>query len=284
MRPPTVAIRPLAGIDEIVRCEELQQEIWAMPDMRDVVPAHLLITAQKNGGLLLGAFDGAQMVGLLFGFLGRASDGTFMHCSHMMGIHPAYRGRGLGERLKLRQRDLVLAQGLDLVTWTYDPLETANARLNIGKLGAICRTYLPNLYGELHDTLNQGLPTDRFEVEWRLGSDRVVERAAGARLRPAFETLLAAGGVIVNRARPAAPGRDVPAGWTAPSDDPVALVEVPVDYQRLKRDDIAAALAWRTETRAIFQSYLAAGYTVYDIVTRQRGRRRAFYVLLHGTE
>ncbi len=284
MKPHPIDIRPLAGLDEIVRCEELQREVWAMPDMRDVVPAHLLITAQKNGGLLLGAFDGAEMVGLLFGFLGRAPDGAFKHCSHMMGIHPAYRGRGLGARLKFLQRELVLAQGLDLVTWTYDPLETANARLNIGKLGAICRTYLPNLYGELHDTLNQGLPTDRFEVEWRLGSDRVVESAAGPRLRPAFESLLAAGGVIVNRVRPAAPDRDMPAGWTAPSGGPVALVEVPADYQRLKRDDIAAALAWRTETRAIFQAYFAAGYTVYDIMTKQRGRPRAFYVLLHGTE
>ena len=279
MSEPEIEIRSLAGVDEIVRCEELQQEVWAMPDARDVVPLHLLLTAQKNGGLLLGAFDGAAMAGCLFGFLGRARDGAFKHCSHMMGIRASYRGRGLGERLKFHQRELVLAQGLDLVTWTYDPLETANARLNIGKLGAVCRAYFPNLYGELHDTLNPGLPTDRFEVEWRLRSERVADRAAGKRPRQTVDDALGAGAVIINRLRPGPRGCDAPGGWIEPGRDPIALVAVPADFQQLKREEIATAKAWRTETRAIFEAYFAAGFAVVEIVPLDGDRRHIFYVL-----
>ena len=97
----------------------------------------------------------------------------------MAGVHPAYRNRGLGYSLKLAQREHVLAQGIDLITWTFDPLETRNATLNFHKLGAVCNTYLPNLYGDMRDGLNAGLPSDRFQVDWWIASERVAQRLAG---------------------------------------------------------------------------------------------------------
>ena len=178
MTTTILPIRPLSTHGEIRAVEQLQREVWDLPDV-EVVPLHVLITAAKNGGLLLGAFDDERLVGFVFGFPGLTSDGKLKHCSHMAGVHPAYRDRGLGYSLKLAQRDHVLAQGIDLITWTFDPLETRNATLNFHKLGAVCNTYIPNLYGEMRDGLNAGLPSDRFQVDWWIASERVAQRLAG---------------------------------------------------------------------------------------------------------
>ncbi|MGD9316090.1 MAG: GNAT family N-acetyltransferase, partial [Anaerolineae bacterium] len=129
-----VLIRPLESIAEFHACEALQRRVWVLPDDLEVVPLHLLLTAQRNGGLVLGAFDGGELVGFLFGFPAYDQDGRPKHCSHMMGVDPDCQGAGIGYQLKLAQREFALAQGLDLVTWTYDPLESRNAYLNIHKL------------------------------------------------------------------------------------------------------------------------------------------------------
>ena len=68
------------------------------------------------------------------------------------------------------------ARGIDLITWTYDPLLARNVQLNIAKLGAVCNTYLANLYGEMRDGLNAGLPSDRFQLDWWIATRRVADR------------------------------------------------------------------------------------------------------------
>ena len=186
MHQEGISIKRLTTIQQFHQCEELQRRVWGMSDT-DVVPLHLLLTVQKNGGLVLGAFDeGGRMIGCLFGFLG-ARDATaqqLKHCSHMMGVLEGWRGRGVGYQLKLAQREHALAQGLELVTWTYDPLESLNAALNIGKLGVVCRTYFRDLYGEMEDGLNVGLSSDRFQVEWWVASQRVAHRLAAPSSSP----------------------------------------------------------------------------------------------------
>lgn len=161
--PPGYQIRRLLDPEEYRDAEELMGSAWGILDRVDITPRHVLVTAQKNGGLVLGAFapDG-QLVGFLFGFLGTTAEGKLKHVSHQVGVHPQYRGLHLGYLLKRAQRGEVRRQGLDLITWTYDPLETVNAHLNLTQLGAVCSTYLRNVYGELRDNLNRGLPTDRF--------------------------------------------------------------------------------------------------------------------------
>ena len=173
----SITIRPIETHAEYHALEQLQRDVWTLPDV-EVVPLHVLLTAAKNGGLLLGAFDGERLVGFVFGFPGLTPEGRLKHCSHMAGVHPDYRDRGLGYSLKLAQREHVLAQGIDLITWTFDPLETRNASLNFHKLGAVCNTYIPNLYGEMRDGLNAGLPSDRFQVDWWIASERVAQRLA----------------------------------------------------------------------------------------------------------
>jgi predicted GNAT superfamily acetyltransferase len=183
-RPETAGWR-LSIIDtpeELAEVEALQRVVWPGNDL-EVVPAHVLLTAQHNGGLVAGAWAGERLAGFVFGFLGFHDvepAHRLKHCSHMLGVHPDFRGAGIGCALKTYQREHVLRQGLDLITWTYDPLLARNAQLNIAKLGAVCTTYLPNLYGAMRDGLNAGLPSDRFQVDWWITTQWVADRLSRA--------------------------------------------------------------------------------------------------------
>jgi predicted GNAT superfamily acetyltransferase len=246
----------------------------------------LLITAQRHGGLVLGGFDATgEMVGCLFGFAGRlapdnpaaAGGALWQHCSHFMGVVREWRGRGVGYRLKLAQREWALSQGVQLVTWTYDPLEAANGVLNLGKLGAVCRCYLRNFYGEIADGLNAGLPSDRFEVAWWVGDAQVRERVEQGWQRPCLDVLLREGTVVLN------PGRLRADGWLEPGETrgpegERLLVEIPARMQALKPADLGLALAWRLSVRAACETAFAAGYTACDVV-RADGLSRVYYVM-----
>jgi len=127
MHKEDISIEKLTTAQQFHRCEELQGRVWGLSDT-DIVPLHLLLTAQKSGGLVLGAFDEeGKMIGFLFGFLGArdAAARQLKHCSHMLGVLEEWQGQGVGYRLKLAQREHALAQGLELVTWTYDPLKAS---------------------------------------------------------------------------------------------------------------------------------------------------------------
>lgn len=281
MKAEGIVIRPLETIEEFQMAEDAQRVIWEMQGDADVVPLHVLLTAQKNGGLVLGAFDGDKMVGYLFGFLGRTPEGKDKHCSHMMGVVPKYRALGIGEALKRRQREFVLSQGLDLVTWTYDPLESRNARLNITKLGGICRTYIRNLYGEIRDALNAGLPSDRFQVEWWVCSRRVTTRLAEETPRPTLDEVLSQGAAIVNEVELDSAGLPATLSW-APHRDAMVLVEIPANFQQIKHADMKLARDWRLLTRALFEEYFDDGYVVTEFISEVRdGHRRSFYLLEH---
>ncbi len=262
LTPPGLVIRPLTTIAEMHQFEAAEREIWPVAAIVKVYPEpELLLTVAHNGGLVLGAWDGDTLAGILFGFLGRAAGGPLKHCSHLLGVRPAYRGQGIGQALKWAQRAAVLAQGLTLITWTYDPLETPNALLNLHALGAYSVIYHPNLYGAMPDGLNAGLPSDRFEVSWWLGSPGVQAQAAGQfRAWPTDAPL-------INPPLPprTATGWSRPGNWTPPSDDDkMVTVAVPADFQALRRADPDLALAWRLHTRAVFQRLFDAGYGATD--------------------
>jgi predicted GNAT superfamily acetyltransferase len=304
----TVQIRPIQTHEEYRAVEQLQREVWGLPEV-DIVPDHLLLTAQKNGGLVLGAFDtppgleSQQLVGFVFGFPGLLPDGRVKHCSHMAGVAPAYQNRNVGYLLKLAQRDHVLAQGLDLITWTFDPLESRNAYLNFHKLGVTCRTYLRELYGRMRDGLNLSLPSDRFQVDWHIASAHVAGRLGGARtapsspitsggrptppaplprreggellpspcrggaggeVRPTLAGLQGAGVPVLNRPLAGDPPR--PAQRSLPIEGECLLVQIPAHFQALKAADIELALAWRLHTRALFEAAFGAGYVATDLL------------------
>ena len=250
-------IRPVSEQAEYLATERLQSEVWNLPDV-EIVPLHVLVTAAKNGGLLLGAFDGDRLAGFVFGFPGLTADGRLKHCSHMAGVHPDYRDQNLGYRLKLAQREVVLSQGIDLITWTFDPLEARNAWLNFHKLGAVCNTYLRNVYGDMRDGLNAGLPSDRLQVDWWIGSEWVERRLRGEDDPPSSSSSLRG-----RRAGsdPLSPRETAKRGVRG--DRP--LIAIPRNFQAIKSADMDLARQWQIETRRLFEDAFREGYVVTDV-------------------
>lgn len=284
-----VRIAALTGWSQMLAVEGLQREIWGGSEV-EIVPAHLLQTIASNGGVLLGAFDGPRMVGFVLGFVGvdtRSPDRVAMsrlkHASHMLGVHPEYRDQGVGYQLKLAQRQFVLKQGIRLVSWTYDPLQSRNAYLNIRKLGALARSYLPDHYGDLRDGLNQGLATDRFQVEWWITSPRVETRIEGSRKPLDLAHILAAGAVRANSVSLNQANLPVPDGWEAGLQGNLVVVEIPADIDTLRENDPELALRWREHTRSLFLKAFEEGYLVTDFVHFRRERLpRSYYLMSHG--
>ncbi len=178
----SVVLRKCEGISELQACLALQKEIWKFDDV-DVVPLPLFVVAKKIGGQVLGAFDGGELVGFALAIPGTRAGHPYLH-SHMLAVREGYRNSGVGRRLKLLQRDEALAHGMELIEWTFDPLEIRNAHLNIQRLGAIARRYNVNQYGCLSSVLQGGLPSDRLVAEWWLRSARVEKLLATGSFTP----------------------------------------------------------------------------------------------------
>jgi predicted GNAT superfamily acetyltransferase len=278
-------IRILETPEEMIRVEELQRLVW--PDSEtDVVPMHMLITVVHNGGLVLGAFQEDKIIGALFGFPGleKIPDGPRpKHCSHMMGIHPDHRDSGVGFALKRAQWQMIRHQSLDHATWTYDPLLSRNAYLNIAKLGAVCCTYRRSEYGDMRDGLNAGLPSDRFQVDWWVNTRRVAHRL-GKDSRPTLNLAH----ITRSGLRPFYPlhttdGLPHPPEHVPTLDDRLILAEIPADFTNLKSQDFALARDWRFFTRELFETAFAANFIITDFVfDRNEGNPRGLYLLTHG--
>ena len=172
VRTDQITIRKCDGMDELNACVALQKEVWNFDDV-DLVPLRMFVVSQKIGGQIIGAFDGGELVGFAFSIPGSRSGHSYLH-SHMLAVRASFRNHGLGRRLKLAQRDDAITRGVDLLEWTFDPLEIKNAHLNLSRLGAIARRYSVNHYGHSSSPLQGGLPTDRLVAEWWLRSKRVV--------------------------------------------------------------------------------------------------------------
>ncbi len=265
--------------------EDLQRAVW--PDSEtDIVPLHMLITAVHNGGLVFGAFIEEKMVGFVFGFPGieTTADGPRpKHCSHMLGIHPDHRDGGIGFALKRAQWQMVRQQGLDHVTWTYDPLLSRNAYLNIAKLGSVCSTYRPSEYGDMRDGLNQGLPSDRFQMDWWINTRRVESRL-GKRSRPTLKlNHVMRSGVRLFYSVPRRAGLPHPPEHVPPFEDRMLLTEIPGDFSALKTKEFSLARDWRFFTRELFETAFAKQYIITDFIfDKNEGSPRGLYVMIHG--
>jgi predicted GNAT superfamily acetyltransferase len=173
-----IEIRQLRQFDEFAEAVRLQQTIWGFADM-ETMPLRSFVVTAKVGGQLFGAYDGGEMVGFLIAVPGiKPGPRAYLH-SHMLGVLPAYQNAGIGRRLKLRQREEALERGIELIEWTFDPLEIKNAFFNLERLGAVVRWYSENQYGVTDSPLHGGLPTDRCIAEWWLDAPRVRAILAG---------------------------------------------------------------------------------------------------------
>ena len=300
------SLRILDTAEEMLAAEDLQRLVWSGSDA-EIVPAHLLIAAASHGGLVIGAFaegegttgertgqPGNPLIGFVFGIPGFYStpDGPrLLHYSHMLGVHPDHRSQGIGFALKRAQWQMVRRQGIDRITWTYDPLLSRNAYLNISRLGAVCNTYRRNFYGDLRDHMNKGLDTDRFQVDWWVNSKRVNRRLSSRpRLQLDLAHFLAAGAQILNPTHISANGFPKPVQQESLDTlykDPeeaqsILLVEIPSNFLTLKAKAPELAHEWRQHSRALFEDLFAHGYLVTDFIHLPGKSARSFYVLSHG--
>lgn len=271
------AIRPLTTLEECRQVVALEKQVWGYTDAEDVVPVPVLIVSVKRGGVLLGAFgaDG-EMVGFVYSIPGWKNRRP-LQWSHMLGVIAGARSSGLGRHLKLAQREATLAMGIDLIEWTYDPLQALNAHLNFAKLGVIVEEYEENIYGESSSPLHRGSPTDRFVAEWHLRDPHVVRRAEGGGA-PIIRDHSIASAPVIN---PSKPGL-----WLEPADGELAhesrrvLVEIPMSFSAMQTSAPDLALEWRMKTRRIFQTYFARGYRAVDFFLSREARRGQYLLAL----
>ena len=167
-----IQIRDLTAIDEFRQVVALEKAIWGYTDEGDLVTVPVFIFTVHRGATLVGrSTAGGRMVGFAYAVVGM-KHGKAMLWSHMAGVLPEFRG-GLGFRLKLAQRDRALAQGYDLIEWTFDPMQAMNAHFNFAKLGGVVEEYAPNFYGESTSALHRGTPTDRVVLSWKIAEPHV---------------------------------------------------------------------------------------------------------------
>lgn len=277
-----IEVRRLKDPEEYRMVTEAEVSVWGVMDYTSVVAHHVLIAADRRGGLVLGAFekDTGRMVGFVFGFPAISPDGKLYHYSHMTGVVPEYRYKGLGYILKLMQREYILKQGLDLIVWTYDPLQSPNARFNIGKLGVIVRKFYINYYGELRDSINIGMPTDRFEAEWWIKSKLVEDKLKGLLRPPTLDTLIKLGGEVVTNVE-FSNNLPVLTNYNLDINSKLVLIEIPEDLSKLRSDN-NLLLKWRLGLREVFNRYLnELNYVVVEFVSEfVGGLRRNYYILL----
>lgn len=280
-----IAIKRLKTAVDYDQAVELQKTYWG-GHADALVAAHMLQSLSDHGGHVLGASHRGRLVGFVMGFLGTAIDweaadarpamSSLLIMSKRMLVLPAYRGRNIGFRLKMAQRQVALRQGIQLVTWTFDPMMSPNAHLNIRKLGAVARVYKVNYFGVAQP---KSLQADRLVAEWRVAHRRVEERARGETDWPTAQQYFERGAMRVNRADAVGSWLRPAAECQAPTAD-LALVEIPADFRLLESEQPPLAQFWRDHIRAVLPPVLAAGFRITDFA---RGRRedqlRAFYVL-----
>ena len=274
-----MTIRPLTTVEDCRKVADLEKSVWGYTDSEDVVPPPVLIVSIKRGGILLGAFDEQdEMVGFVYSIPG-LKDGRPMQWSHMLGVLPSARSAGLGMRLKLAQREAALAMGIDLIEWTYDPLQALNAHLNFTRLGVVVEEYEENIYGVSSSPLHAGTPTDRFVAEWRLNEPHVKRRIFGTNLLVRDASVALA--PVVN------PSHDGER-WVEPGDADLALdarrvlVEIPTGFTEMMSEAPVLALQWRMTTRRIFQEFFGRGYRAVDFFLSRESRRGQYLLAVRN--
>lgn len=277
-----ITIRPAKTIEDCHAIEELVMLCWGR-DPLDAVPSHVTMALIKYGGNVLLALDGDLPIGFCLGFDGRDSAlGEWKHHSHMAAVHPDYQSKGIGTKIKLAQRDIILQKGLKRITWTFDPLETLNARMNLTKLGGVSNTFLRDVYGERFDKLALGLPTDRFLVDWWIDSTWVDLRLRGkggqrVLVSPQAGTQLPASFAMNSAEISPTSSLLYPGQINADAFDKQAgIVQIPKNFQLVKKKDMALAKAWRQHTRDLFEQAFANDFTVVQLLN---GDDRHYYIL-----
>ena len=272
-----IMIRRAVTVADYRACQDAQRRSWGISEDGYLVPVATMVGANLHGGLVLGAFlPGGEAVAMSFAFLGRVEGRPCLY-SQLTGVVPAYQSRGLGYQVKLLQREIAQAEGVERIAWAFDPLQAGNAHFNIARLGASAGVYVENMYGLRTDALNAGVPTDRLIVEWETKDAPAAAIAADAvaTLPRLIQTEEGRGagptsGLVEPRAI-----NDLPSASAPP-----ILIEIPGDIAHIRREAAALADRWRILVGQAFRAAFAAGYrAVHFLRDDASGQRRGFYVL-----
>jgi len=246
MTATNIVVGKCTKLEDFQSCVELQREIWGEADL-EIEPTTMFVVASLTGGQILGAFDDGKLVGYTLAVVGVRKGAPYLH-SHQTGVHAKYRDLGVGRMLKVFQREEALSRGIRRIEWTFDPLELKNAHFNLNRLGAICRQYIPNLYGITTSPLHRGLATDRLVAEWYLDSERVAD-AIGGKSRE--------------------------------SGDASTVIELPAALDEWKHRDCAKLKSVQEHIRKEFTERFAGGYAAVAVQKRSSGTA---YVLARGSD
>lgn len=239
---------------------DLLNRIWGATEL-DIMDVAFLIALVNSGNLIAEARRHGEPVGAAVGFCG--PPGTPFH-SHIVGVVPEAVGQGVGRAVKLHQRAWCLTNGIETMSWTFDPLVARNAFFNIRRLGAMPHEYHPDFYGHMTDGINAGQRSDRIVVVWDLAQtppDRSYDAEPDT-----------AGAVI---AVDNAGGR--PGAYQPPADQgaETVLLGLPRDIEAIRRTDPDLAQQWRSVTRQAFTDLFTRGWFVRGFT------RTGFYLLQH---
>jgi predicted GNAT superfamily acetyltransferase len=274
-----IEIREVTREQDFLRIAEIQKAVWGF-EPADVAAPHLIMLHQRLGGVIVGAFNGeSDIVAFCYSFFGLMGKGEHkmpIHWSHMLAVLPRYRGLGLGKLLKWRQREMILERGVKVCRWTFDPLETLNAHLNIVTLGCLTNEYLFNVYGCSTGHLHSGLSTDRFVAHWQLDGERAAACAAGKPPRAPVE--IESLPLVFDFSQ--REGMAVPAEPIRYCDERFIAVPVPAGIQEIKAMDNRLAKQWRKITGEVFHNLFSRGYWLVDVrPPKETGRPVALYIL-----
>ena len=257
----SIVICDIDSVSDMHQVEVLEKEIWGCDDL-DVLPATMLSATREVGGVLVGAYNDDVLVGFVYGFPG-LEDGEITHHSHMLAVKTSQRNLNLGYKLKLAQRERVLAQNIKRITWTFDPLQSLNAYFNFSKLGVVADKYKVNFYGESTTSFLHQFGTDRLWVSWLIQSDRVRRRLSNENSEASLSSELPRLVRLSNNEPLALESSKILGG-------PCVAIEIPTDINALQRSAPALALRWRETTREAFTAAITSGYLVQDFFREQR--------------
>jgi len=273
-----IEIREPRNWDEIEAFEGVQIGAWGM-DPIEVIPGHMVRGIHDAGGVVLGAFDkeSGKVIGCVVSLLGEKEGKKFI-LSHITGVIRDFQGLGIGYRLKLAQRKAALKKGIDLVEWTFDPLQGLNSYFNLSKLGVICNTFLWNYYGTIRDEINKGMRSDRYKVQWYLTSKRVLRRIEEGLPKITLEDLLEKGAEFAYNTEGEEPLRKPIPSEELPGSD-IVLLEIPWSIGRTReKGGLELVRAWRDVFASVVQHYFSNGYWAVEFV-KSSGEKRCFHVL-----
>jgi len=272
-----VTIAPFRNLADFKTCEDIQREVWNSQDI-DVVPAPMLLAANRSGGIVLGAYSNlGDLIGFAFSILA-VEEAKLVQLSYMLAVRAAYRNFDVGFKLEIALRKESLKRKISKIQSTFDPMQPANAYFSLGKLGAWSDVYEENFCGETTSLLDRGLPTDRLLVHWDLEDSDVARRLEiGPPRRDARKDLKQR--PVINQLTETAPGMMVCSPVKLNCASGQFLFEIPYNLQEIKNRDLGIALEWQGKMRQVFRHYFKKGFVASDFwVLEQDGRLRAFYL------